>query len=831
MVAAIAPAAAAGAGAEFVPFGPVRVMDTRNGTGVAKAPVGPGQTVSLQVAGAAGVPSGVTAVVLNVTAVDPTASTEITVYPDGETRPGTSNLNVSRGETIPNLVVVPVANGKVDFYNAAGSVNLVADLSGYYTDSGSGSLLDSIGPVRVMDTRSGIGVAKAPVGPGKTISLQLAGADGVPARGVTAVVLNVTAVDPTASTDITVYPDGETRPGTSNLNVSRGETIPNLVVVPVANGKVDFYNAAGSVNLVADLSGYYSASGAAFSALGPERVMDTRSGIGVAKAPVGPGRSVSLQVAGVAGVPSGLTAVVLNVTAVDPTASTDITVYPDGGPRPGTSNLNVTSGETIPNLVVVPVGADGEVDFYNAAGSVNLVADLSGYYTAQGPSWGDAIQVPGTAALTTGTGAQAYSVSCPSAGNCTVGGDYSDSNGDPHTFVADETDGSWGNAIQLPGTESGSISSLSCASAGNCAAGGSFSDSSGGQESVADEVNGIWGNAVEIPGLAALDTGDNSNVFAVSCPSAGNCVVGGYYAESFTLWQPYVASEVNGTWGNATEVPGMATLNKGEAEVQSISCTSAGNCSAGGSYGGVETASSVIDSQAFVVNEVNGVWGNAIQVPGSAALNTGTDAGVISMSCSSAGNCSAGGNYTDSSSHAQAFVTEEVNGTWADAIEVPGTAALNTGGNGWVASVSCTSAGNCAAGGQYTDSSHHAQAFVTDEVNGTWGDSIQIPGTGLGTGIGQAFSVSCGSVGNCVAGGSYNVTVGGFGSSVAFVASEVNGTWGDAIQVPGTPAASEFSNSTVYSVSCPPSGGCAVGGQDLDYTSDPDFEAFVASQN
>jgi hypothetical protein len=175
-------------------------------------------------------------------------------------------------------------------------------------------------------------------------------------------------------------------------------------------------------------------------------------------------------------------------------------------------------------------------------------------------------------------------------------------------------------------------------------------------------------------------------------------------------------------------------------------------------------------------------------------------------------------------------VTDEVNGTWTDAIEVPGTAALNTGGNGWVASVSCSSAGNCAAGGQYTDSSG-AQAFVVSEVNGAWGDPIQIPGTGLGTSLAQPFSVSCGSAGNCVAGGSYNVAIGGFESSVAFVVSEVNGAWGDPIQVPGTPAASEFSNSLVYSVSCPPSGGCAVGGQDLDFTSDPDFEAFIASQN
>jgi Bacterial Ig-like domain (group 3) len=88
-------------------------------------------------------------------------------------------------------------------------------------------------PVRILDTRNGTGTAKAPVGPGGTVILQVTGVDGVPASGVTAVVLNVTATGPTASSFVTVYPDGGTRPVASNLNFTRGQTIPNLVVVPV----------------------------------------------------------------------------------------------------------------------------------------------------------------------------------------------------------------------------------------------------------------------------------------------------------------------------------------------------------------------------------------------------------------------------------------------------------------------------------------------------------------------------------------------------------------------------------------------------------------------
>src|SRR6266851_163782 len=126
-----------------------------------------------------------------------------------------------------------------------------------------GSLLTPAGPVRVMDTRNGTGGITGPVGAGQTVSLQVIGKNGVPASGVTAVVLNVTATQGTASSYVTVFPDGTARPVTSNLSFTAGETIPNLVVVPVgADGKVDFYNSAGTVQLIADLSGYYTAGSA-----------------------------------------------------------------------------------------------------------------------------------------------------------------------------------------------------------------------------------------------------------------------------------------------------------------------------------------------------------------------------------------------------------------------------------------------------------------------------------------------------------------------------------------------------------------------------------------
>ena len=110
------------------------------------------------------------------------------------------------------------------------------------------------------------------------------------------------------------------------------------------------------------------------------------------------------------------------------------------------------------------------------------------------------------------------------------------------------------------------------------------------------------------------------------------------------------------------------------------------------------------------------LWGTAEEVPGTAALNQGGDAFITSLSCASAGNCSAGGSYLDSSRRQHAFVVSQINGTWGTAMELPGTAALNQGGNAAITAVSCASAGTCSAGGSYADGSGHPQALVDSQT-------------------------------------------------------------------------------------------------------------------
>jgi hypothetical protein len=121
----------------------------------------------------------------------------------------------------------------------------------------------SLAPSRLLDTRSGVGVVKAAaVAAGGTVHLQVTGRGGVPAAGVSAVVLNVTVTAPAAAGFLTVYGDGTALPGASNLNFVKSQSVPNLVIAPVgANGKVALFNGSGgTVQLVADVSGYWTLS-------------------------------------------------------------------------------------------------------------------------------------------------------------------------------------------------------------------------------------------------------------------------------------------------------------------------------------------------------------------------------------------------------------------------------------------------------------------------------------------------------------------------------------------------------------------------------------------
>ena len=383
---------------QYHPMAPARILDTRYGIGGHSAPVSSNQAIDVAINGQGGIPAnGVAAVVLNVTAVGPTHAGFLTVYPTGTPRPTASNVNFVAGQTVPNLVQVAIGKrGSVSLYNLIGNTNVIFDVAGWvstaFNTSGNAGRYQPMAPARLLDTRDGSGDpggVSSPLGQGQPINLAVTGHGGVPATGVSAVVLNLTVTNPTVPSFLTAYPTGGTVPNTSNLNFLGNQTLANRAIVAVGdNGNVSFYNRWGQTNLVVDVSGWFTDSSTAaatgqFSGVAPARIVDTRIGLGY---PTGLTRgSVTIQIAGRGGVPpmtagAPPTAVVLNVTVTNPNAPGFLTVYPSGSTPPTASDVNFVAGQTVPNLVIVRLNTDGTIRVFNFQGRTDVVIDVFGYY-------------------------------------------------------------------------------------------------------------------------------------------------------------------------------------------------------------------------------------------------------------------------------------------------------------------------------------------------------------------------------------------------------------------------------------------------------------------
>lgn len=272
---------------------PIRALDTRNGTGgVPIARVGrsggSGAPLTLQLTGANGIPtSGVSAVSLNLTVTNASSATGggyVTAYPCGTTPPIASNVNFSNGQTVANGVIVPVSpTGTVCFF-VEGEADLIADVNGWFA---SGSGFRPLSPQRMFDTRDGSGaVEKSMIGNMtkglEMIEIPVVSRWGLPPSGVTSIVMNVTVTDsPTGNGGghVIVFPCSQNRPVASNLNFQGPNAVANSVIAQISpQGSVCFF-VHGSVNLIADTSGWLP-GGAGFTPVGPLRIVDTRENLG-----------------------------------------------------------------------------------------------------------------------------------------------------------------------------------------------------------------------------------------------------------------------------------------------------------------------------------------------------------------------------------------------------------------------------------------------------------------------------------------------------------------------------------------------------------------------
>jgi hypothetical protein len=391
-----APAAQEGSGhSALIPIGPLRLLETRSGPGLGTADsqfngIGmlPADSVlELGVTSRANVPSWARSIVLNVTVTGATGPGYLTVYPCGEPRPTSSNLNYDVGVTRAVAVTARIgSNGAVCIYTQT-PTHVITDLTGFYSV---GANFSGIQPARLMDTRSGPEsttidgqfLATGRHVPGES-TLTVGGRGGVPPTA-SAVALNVTAVAPITAGFITVYPCGQSVPLASTVNFVAGAIISNAAMVKLGAGGAICVFSNVDTDVVIDVNGYDSNLSLA-QFVEPTRVLETRAGLTTEDhqfegGGLRPGDSVlELRIGGRLGIPTTIRAAVLNVTVTEATAPGFVTLYPCGGTRPIASTLNYGKGTTVANLAVAPTTKDGKVCIYTQT-PTQVVVDLSGYH-------------------------------------------------------------------------------------------------------------------------------------------------------------------------------------------------------------------------------------------------------------------------------------------------------------------------------------------------------------------------------------------------------------------------------------------------------------------
>ncbi|MFG2339890.1 PKD domain-containing protein [Streptomyces yangpuensis] len=347
---------------------PFRVLDTRE-RGSLEAPHPTAIALPVGLTDSKHPQSGsMAAAVLNVTVTGATQDTHLSVWPSGQPRPITSNVNIKAGGTASNTITVPTGpEGTVLAQLNAGSAALIVDFVGYYQPN-TGRRFTPLAPARVLDTRTTGGK----LGGGQTRTVKVAGVGGIPADA-TAVAFNLTSTGTTQNTHVIAYPDPAKRTATSNLNPEPGVDKSNQAIVPVGpDGTVTLYNNSGATDLILDAVGYYAQQGKGlFTPVAPTRLADTRS-----TGRIAPGATTT-----VGGIPVNALGAVVNITATDTTAAGFLAAHADGAARPEASSLNTRPGVPVPNHVTTPA-AGGRIAIWNSwGGSNHVITDLLGYFT------------------------------------------------------------------------------------------------------------------------------------------------------------------------------------------------------------------------------------------------------------------------------------------------------------------------------------------------------------------------------------------------------------------------------------------------------------------
>jgi hypothetical protein len=400
------------------------------------------------------------------------------------------------------------------------------------------------------------------------------------------------------------------------------------------------------------------------------------------------------------------------------------------------------------------------------------------------------------------------------------------------TTVGTHLDWASGSEAVLPSNAAGgsqqivSLNSVSCPAAGNCSGVGSYVDSAGNvQGLLVTETSGTWAAGVEaaLPADAAADP--QVTLDAVSCASAGNCSAVGGYLDSSGDAQVLLLTETDGVWAAGIEAALPANAVAGDGFLAAVSCATAGNCSAVGSY--LDSSKNVVP---LLLTETAGSWATGVEatLPANAAGIKQT-ATLESVSCASPGNCAAVGGYFDRARDSEALLLDQTAGSWGTGVEakLPANAAPTrkyAGETVLLLAVSCSSAGNCSAAGSYCavgncntigkgSSSSGEQGLLITETAGSWATGVEakLPANASATGPMQYLnSISCASAGDCSAVGAY--FSGGQRTHLVLL-TETAGSWARGVRaaLPAN-AAGRQEELGLNSVSCSSAGNCTAAG-------------------
>ncbi|HTW98541.1 MAG TPA: hypothetical protein VMD59_07180, partial [Acidimicrobiales bacterium] len=399
-----------------------------------------------------------------------------------------------------------------------------------------------------------------------------------------------------------------------------------------------------------------------------------------------------------------------------------------------------------------------------------------------------------------------YTLSCSSAGDCVAVGTYTTPAGSTLGLLATESAGSWSSSeAPLPAGASSqqavTLPAISCPSTTSCEAVGSYRASDGYTEGLLlADSGGTWtATKAPIPSNGA-SSGQYTQLFGVSCTTAGNCSAFGWYITTSGSYDDMLLTETSGTW-TAVTAPMPGGLS--QYGLESISCAAAGSCLVVGSY---ITSSGIEDG--LIERESAGSWSDSTApVPSGAASNPTIVIGDVA--CASTTACEAVGTYRDSSGNTDGLMLADSSGTWTAGEAPLPSGAATSGQSVELENVACPAAGSCAAAGSYADASGQTQAVLFAQSSGSWSASEAPLPSGAATTGQQAgtYSLSCPAAGSCEATGSYAASAGG---SDGLLLSETSGSWSASEAPQPSGAATTDPEEGVYTVSCPASGSCGA---------------------